>query len=134
MKSVEKERKKKKKRRSGVKGKLEGCSHSMGVVCGVMHPEVVQRVVYKIGQMEILPRLRWTRIISTSHGMEGRQNRLQETLSQLNEHHSGIEDKADQKHIDVLTVVLGEEEMFSFSFFFLPKHANTKGPLEILIR
>ena len=40
----------------------------------------------------------------------------------LNEHHSGIEDKANQTLIDVLTVVLSEE-MFSFSFFFfLPKH------------
>ena len=39
--------------------------------------------------------------------MEGLQSRLQETLSQLNEYYSGIEDKANQKHIDMLTVVLG---------------------------
>ena len=40
-------------------------------------------------------------------GMEVLQSRLQETLSQLNEYYSGIEDKANQKHIDMLTIVLG---------------------------
>lgn len=40
-------------------------------------------------------------------GMETLQGRLQETLTQLNEYYSGIEDKANQKHIDFLTVILG---------------------------
>lgn len=40
-------------------------------------------------------------------GMESLQTGLQETLSQLNEYYNGIEEKANQKHIDMLTIVLG---------------------------
>ena len=47
--------------------------------------------------------LQWDEVM----GMDSLQGRLQETLSQLNEYYSGIEDRANQKHIDMLTIVLG---------------------------